>query len=119
LLNSIRFYTLCGFAGEASEDAKWIAGHILSSGKGGVVTRRDLGQLRDDFRKDPSRIERAMRVLEVSDWCAPAERQTNRQGAAWTICPAVHDGRFSSRAESERTRRRRARELIEAAAAER
>jgi hypothetical protein len=118
--NSIRFYQECIGAGEAGDDARWVAGHILAAQVEGVITRRDLGQARREFRDDPDRASRAMRFLESMDWCTPDfSQRTDRGGATrWTICPLVH-ARFASNADRERERRARERHKIELAANER
>lgn len=121
LANSIRFYVQCIGAGEAGDDAKWIAGYILSSGTTGQITRRDVGQWRHEMREDPLRVGRAMRFLEHADWVTPnmSERVDKFGPSRWTICPEVHDGRFADRARGEQSRRASEREKIAAAVAER
>lgn len=119
--NSIRFYVECIGAGEAGNDAKWIAGFILSSGAEDQITRRDIGQARRDLRDQPKRIGQAMRFLEHNGWVTAnmTERVDSFGPSRWTICPAVHDGRFAGRAEIERKRRAYERARIEAAVRER
>jgi len=118
--NSLRFYAECIGAGEAGDDAKWIAGYILARGIVGQITRRDVGQARRELRDDPDRLGRAMRFLEHMDWLTPdIDYRVDRHGPArWTICPLVHE-RFAPRAEQERRRRGAEVVKIEAAAAER
>jgi hypothetical protein len=119
LANSLRFYMTCIGGGEAGDDARWVAGYILSRSVSGSITRRDIGQARNALR-DPDRAVRCMRFLEANDWCVSASQKVDRHGPTeWTICPEVHDGRFASRAESELTRRQREREKIAAAVRER
>lgn len=119
LANSLRFYAECIGGGEAGEDARWVAGYILAAKIKGTLTRRDLGQKRNELR-DLDRAVRAMRFLEANDWCAADGQRTDKHGPMqWTICPEVHDGRFASRAESEQLRRARERKKIDASVRER
>ena len=118
--NSLRFYAECIGAGQAGDDARWIAGYILSSTVQGRITRHDIGQAKRDLRADPARIVRAMQFLEAADWCSSLDDRSDKFGPSWwTISPEVHDGRFASRAESELSRRQREKQKIEKAAAER
>jgi len=122
LANSLRFYQECIGAGEAGEDARWIAGHILANGVKDRVTRHDIGQARKELRDKPERVARAMAYLAQIGWVIPdmENRVDSRLGATWwTICPAVHDGRFASHAEVEQAKRRHAQAAIRAAGQER
>lgn len=122
LANSLRFYSECIGAGETGDDAQWIAGHILAKPITDKITRRDVGQARSEFRDKPERVARAMNYLVNIGWVnADTERRLDdRYGATqWTICPAVHDGRFHDRTELERKRRRSVQQAIVAAGKER
>ena len=122
LANSLRFYQECIGAGEAGEDARWIAGHILANGVKDKVTRHDIGQARKELRDKPERVARAMNYLAQLGWVVPdmENRVDARLGATWwTICPEVHDGRFASYAEVEHAKRRNTQAAIRAAGHER
>lgn len=120
LSHSIRFYEECVGIGEAGEDARWIAGHILSGGRREKITRRDIGQARHEFRGDQNRVARAMHYLDKMSWCLPetTERVDRFGPSRWEINPLVFD-RFASRAETERARREAIRQDIDVAVAER
>jgi hypothetical protein len=49
-----------------------------------------------------------MRTLELSGWVKPIGIRGNK----WRVAEAVHDGRFSQRAEAERIRREAIRQKI-------
>jgi hypothetical protein len=120
LSHSVRFYEECIGVGETGDDARWIAGYVLSTGSTGKVTRRDIGQAKHEFRAAPERVIRAMRYLERMDWCAAddGERVDRFGPSRWVINPLVHQ-RFAERGEGERLRRERARSEIASAVAER
>lgn len=106
--NSLRFYQECIGAGEAGDDAKWLAGHFLAHATKGIVSRRDIGDMKRDLRASHEKIVGAMAFLEQFGWVTPTAdtRDRDRLGPKrWTICPDIHDGRFASRTEKERKRR--------------
>ena len=120
LSHSIRFYERCVGAGQAVEDARWIADYLLASQQGDRLTRRDVGQARHELRSRPDRVSGAMLFLENSGWCEPIrEARSDRFGPTrWLISPRIHEA-FSGRTDQARTRRAQVRDLIAASVAER
>ena len=96
-----------------SEDARSIAALLLVRWAG----ETEIG-VRDLQRHGPSRLRKAsnlprvqaaMHELDMLGWVKPANGQPlGAMPARWLINPAVHDGRFADRAETERGRRAKA-----------
>jgi hypothetical protein len=120
LSHALRFYETCVGVGQTGEDARWIAGHILSRGLQEKITRRDITDARTPWRKEPGRVAAAMRLLEGLEWVrSDLSERSDRFGASrWRISPHVFE-RFSERAQAEKVRREEIRARIAAAGEER
>jgi hypothetical protein len=113
------FYrSVAGLGGEAESDARWIAGHILSHCLTEIDERtidRACPRLRGPTKR-AARLE-ATRILEAAGWLRPLGRHRSEGHVNhWGINPAVHDGRFATKAAAEAARREEAQEGIERAA---
>jgi hypothetical protein len=97
---------------EVDEDAKWLAGYILTRGKEDI-DEREIYRAYPRLRKPEDRwgIANAMHVLELQGWVTPTKERKGKD-TAWRINPAVNDGRFAKITELERARRAEAREKI-------
>jgi hypothetical protein len=113
------FYrSVAGLGAETESDARWIAGHILSH-RLTEIDERTIDRACPRLRGPAKRAARlgATRAMEAASWLRPAgthrsEGYVNR----WTVNPAVHDGRFATKAAAEAARREEAQEGIERAA---
>lgn len=114
--HSLRFYETYFGASEAVNEAREIAGFILSKGASlAELTRKTVYDARKDLRgpRNLPALLAAMAELENADWCAVAARQADGP-TRWRVNPMVHD-RFDERAVRERTNRaERQRRIIEA-----
>jgi hypothetical protein len=109
--HQVYFYrTVAGLAAAGDEDARKIAGHILAHGLTEITERtiyRSFPSLRKVEQRRDDRLS-AMRALELGGWVKPIGNRGNK----WRVAEAVHDGRFSQRAELERTSRAAIRQKI-------
>ncbi|WP_170118227.1 DUF3987 domain-containing protein [Phreatobacter oligotrophus] len=91
LTQSIRFYEDYVGAGEAVEDARWLADHLLTTGKQ-QLTRREIGRVRNAMAGKPWRMCAAMRQLEWANWVdVDPKGGSDKHGPEWwTVNPRVH-----------------------------
>jgi len=97
--NACRFYGEMIGTTESSEDAMWIAGHILAK-KLEKITQRDIYRAFRKLRNDQTGICDAMHHLETAGWVKPKKMDSKRQITQWAIDSRVHDI-FSKRAKLE------------------
>lgn len=118
LAQSIRFYEDYIGAGVVVEDARWLAEHLLSTGKT-KLTRRELGRVRTAMEDKPWRMAAAMRQLELANWVAPdtdprAPARDQHGPGWWVVNPRVRVA-FAERAKIEAARRADVQDRIRAA----
>lgn len=116
------FYRSMGLAGEANEDAKAVAAHILAHGLAEIDDRGLQRKLKSRFGGRDRRAARlaTMRALEDLGWVRPtgAADRTDGKERAWLVRPEVH-AEFADRAAAFRARLAEQRHSIQAAGAER
>lgn len=103
LPNAARFYLELIGNDKHFVHARWIAGHILAH-KLEKITRREIGRAYSNLRDDEGGINRAMRVLTVSDWVKPSKWDNLNRPKWWAVDPRVHEI-FAERAKQEKIRR--------------
>lgn len=117
LRHSLHFYeTFFGSAAETNE-ARWIAGYLLTRPDLTKPTRRSISDARKSLRSDLRAIQAAMRELESFGWVQTSKRDDHGP-VQWEVNPRVHE-RFALRAEWERREREIKRERIQTAGAAR
>lgn len=114
--HGLRFYESYFGASEAANEAREIAGFVLTKGATLTeLTRKTVYDARKDLRgpRNLPALLAAMAELENADWCAVTARQADGP-TRWRVNPAVHD-RFDERATRERMNRaERQRRIVEA-----
>ncbi|MDB5535021.1 MAG: hypothetical protein JWO28_3336 [Hyphomicrobiales bacterium] len=114
--HGLRFYETYFGASEAANEAREIAGFVLSKGASlAELTRKTVYDARKDLRgpRNLPILLAAMAELENADWCSVTARQADGP-TRWRVNPMVHD-RFDERAARERTNRaERQRRIVEA-----
>ena len=89
--------------------ARWVASYVLAHKKTSI-TLREIGRVYRDLRGKEQEIQNIMSYLCDAGW-AQAEKQKRHDSFVWAINPAVHT-LFAERAEAEKDRREKVRELI-------
>lgn len=108
--HALAFYRGVLGSSPIEEDARWIAGYILTY-EMALIANRDIQQAYTRLKKPEKRgaLIAAMQYLHENEWIRPVRGQPP---TSWTVNPVVHV-RFAERARAERERRGLLREKIQ------
>lgn len=102
LPHSVRFFDELLPGERDTDDARWIAGYILTQ-KTTEITAREIYRAYRPLRRDKNIIPMVMAKLSIGGWVEDID-QKRKDSLRWAVNPKVHE-KFGAMAEQEKRRR--------------